>query len=582
LNLTVNHPARALKDLASQIALPHEHAPVRFPSFPALERTATMAFNTPAALNLSAGATAKGMLTRQAAYPAWFDQAIGSAWIVDYTVTQITTGSTQTNSDYIPANNFKGWSIGARSANATTVGFFDPSANGGVRAPWGYPILGADSETGPQPWLYVPAGWYLTAVIGTTTTFGTNSAWSLEIEQWNNPGEAVSLPYATNINLETTIAANSLSGATPSVPLSPITGTWIRPTIIRSTSAAAGRSGGNLYYSLMVATGAVTFVPTTSDQGTFNSVTVPAVTALLPLNSLTEFPNSTIPWSSTRLTASSLLATNVTNVLSKGGTILAARVDPKQYNPWTVTQVILAAKHPSEKAYLAMETGMYTYCPPSTDLANFYDYTGNTASAVPLPMYRLDNDAMVNVFYFNAPAATTASFAVNIDWHIEFRSSSTLFELGISTVTLETLHQAQLSLVQVGFFFENFDHKAILRSVLSAAKWAAPHLANMINPELGRVVGNLLKPSSGPSQPQSTSLSNSIQAPRGQEPSGRKKRKGKRNKQSYPVYGPPNRPPPQSSKQRQLPVFGPPTRPGPPGPPKRKGGLDMYLASRKH
>jgi hypothetical protein len=209
-------------------------------------------------------------------------------------------------------------------------------------------------------------------------------------------------------------------------------------------------------------------------------------------------------------------------VLNKGGTILAGRVDPKGGNAWATTQAIIAAKHPSEKAYLALETGLYTYCPPSTDLATFYDYTSPTSSYLSsalIPVYRLDNDALVNVFFLTSPAATASVFAVNVDWHIEFRTASTLFDVGISTISLETLHQAQLSLIQVGFFFENFDHKVILRGILSAAKWAAPHLAGALNPELGRVVGDMIRPSAGSMQPPSTSIATTAQAPRPKTPS---------------------------------------------------------------
>lgn len=197
------------------------------------------------------------------------------------------------------------------------------------------------------------------------------------------------------------------------------------------------------------------------------------VSALVPSGPPPEYGNSTIPYQSTRLTAVGALFTNVTKLLNKEGVVYSARLSPANIDVFNFAQTDIVAVHPAEKAQLALEHGFYTYCPPSTDLALFQDYT---CAAVPqsgawtqtdCPYYRLDNTALVNAFVFvDSDATTTTNLAVTLDWHIEFRTTSTLFQIGLSGVTLETLHQAQLALVQLGFFYNNDDHKSIAMKVL--------------------------------------------------------------------------------------------------------------------
>jgi hypothetical protein len=73
------NPLQTMTALEQAISLPHEYAPMRYPSFPALERTAVMSFNVPKALSFPTGATSmKGALFRQAAFPFWCEQTVSS------------------------------------------------------------------------------------------------------------------------------------------------------------------------------------------------------------------------------------------------------------------------------------------------------------------------------------------------------------------------------------------------------------------------------------------------------------------------------------------------------------------------
>jgi hypothetical protein len=192
----------------------------------------------------------------------------------------------------------------------------------------------------------------------------------------------------------------------------------------------------------------------------------------------------------TRTTASAVLLTNVTKVLNKEGTVLAGRLLNRHTEAWNFDSARLSQLHPAEKAMLPLETGFYTYAPPSTDMATFFDYTmtltGDYAeinSTERYPVFRLDNTAYANCFILaDSDAATPSSFAVNTDWHIEFRNNSTLFQIGMSAITLEAFHQAILNLVSHGFFFSNGKHKGLISKIIAGGQKAAPYLTPLLPP----------------------------------------------------------------------------------------------------
>lgn len=481
------HPVRALTGLAKQIALPHEYAPERFPSFPALERTALMGFNYPGTIVVPANTTVQMMLTRQASFPFWAEQPwVSSAYLVQY----ITAGLASTASlstSYIDLtlqveDHVNNWSVVDQSATNSKVGL------SGILNSLTYPVLGIDSETGPRPWTYVPANSNLLFVVGIQTAVAVTGPlnFHLTYEYWTSPGEV----FSTSVNFVT--SGNTLSTSYGIIPYT--TTRWIRPTFIQiTTGISATVPSGVVSINLIVSSAPPVFSSSVSNLGT---LTFPVGTAkcLLPFSYPTEFSNSPLPWYSTRTTASAVLGTNVSQVLNKGGTVLCGRIAPQVTNPFSVSSATVRQLHPAEKSFLGLETGFYSYCPPSTDMTSFWDYTlptGISATIPACPIYRLDNTSLVNMLYATA-SSVDETLAINVDWHVEFRTSSALFQIGLSAITLETLHQAQIALAAAGFFFDNPDHKPILNAVVSAAKKYAPMLASAYSPVLGTAANLIL------------------------------------------------------------------------------------------
>lgn len=464
LTFQKSSPVQALTGLARQIALPHDHAPQRYPSFPALERTAVMSFNANATLAISSVASdsTKILVTRQAAFPVWAEYfgSTRDGYSVSFGVTpaeQLTTATVPV----APCTISDGpvwWTSGPVAASATLIG------SNAILPNFTYPLLGLDASSGnTRPYVYVPSGFsYIFAVSCSQIVDPLDACdFSIRYSRWTAPGQSFLEPTA----YELTINSGNRGGAGSSITVAEAV--WIRIEDVDQRGGSTFDLEG-LQVTIGVATGVQSFIPSPTTRGTFQTTNVTRL-SLLPIAYPVEFTNSALPWYSTRTTATAALFTNVTQVLNKGGTVLAGRVPPQVVNPFTVTRTYIGTLHPAEKNYLGLETGFYTFVPPSTDMADFLDYTLDTSQgAASCPLYRLDNTSLVNVAFFNS-AGATETLAVNADWHVEFRTTSALFQVGMSALTLESFHQAQLALSTIGFFFPNEQHKSLLSRVIAAA-----------------------------------------------------------------------------------------------------------------
>ncbi len=503
---------------------------MRFPSFPALERTAVMGFNQPATLNVNTGADTAITVFRQATYPVWADQVQTYNVAVDYLFDPVQGAAGNTN--YLPRTAIFGWAMANRAAAATTVGLSNFGSN---TVTW--PLLGVDRELGGVEFTYVPSGARLGCVFWGATAFAAATNVTIDLEFWSSPGEASSSSAVGQVLSGTASIVAGNTGTLLTFATGQING-WVRPRVASVNTAGASVPIAGL--TLVVNTAASTaYVPSTTTAGIYQLTTPSDTNMHMPLVMPSEFTNSSLPWFATRVTAAAILGTNVTQVLNKGGTVLGGRVSPAVQNAWSVGYAYVAGLHPAEKAYLPLETGVYTYCPPSTDLTFFTDYTLNTAAGAPAaPLFVLSNDSMYNKIFLRT-AGVVEALACTVTWHVEFRTSSALFQVGLSALTLESLHQAQLVLAESGFFFENPEHDRLLNRVISTAKKYAPDVVGAINPVAGKLLQSFVsrmslpkavKPKAGPKMPKTTTAEASGISKKKKPPAGGTKGKGKKAK----------------------------------------------------
>lgn len=523
-----------------------------------------MGFNASISAKINAGDT-RYMLTRQASMPLWGDypaandtnKTLSYGVVYNFTTLAASTPSAVSTipSVYVePTDQVGAWwqdiNYGVGAPSRTNFG-----------GPWpvSYPVVGVDAQTGELPWVYIPDGAItLLTMTGQPYTYNTK----VTLELWANPGQ--SAPYTPAAATLTSTTVNTSAGTTLSIPGN----SWVRIRALAIGVNTGSIPNGNFTVTLGCAlTNTLPVYTPSATAGTWNLSSSPDDKwYFLPLTVSPEFKNSPLPWMATRLNAVAALFTNTTKVLNKEGTVLWGRTNPNLVNPFNVQKTTVESLHPAEKAFLDLEHGTYAYNPPSTDLASFLNYSVYidplSSSATLIPVYRLDNTAFTAQAFFSDPDGGT-SLAINLDYHIEFRTSSTLFQIGVSTVPLETLHMAQVALLRSGFFFNNFDHTALINRIVKFAASMHPLLA-MAAPVMNGIIGATNYAIS--SRPKAVN------------------RPAATSGQGAGIVAKPSSPPQRRPKRRQVRVNRKPpqrnSRP-PRGKNGLRGGLDLYLAQKK-
>lgn len=525
--LPAGHPVKALQGLSRAIALPHEYPPARLPSFPALERTAVMGFSVPVSLTIPASSTIKVATMRQASYPCWAELASthGNCAMVTYRCAPIDGNSVTTvNANTFPLTLYSSY-VSNGTATSDRIGLSGISNND-----WLYPPIGMDSATGQLPWVYVPTGCTVSLIVYTSGVLSATNAVvaTMSIDKWTGPGEAIHV-----LNYSVTIAANTTGKEMTSAGAVSVSG-WLRPRVIEFSSPGISNFMTPFFSIVYSNATSHTYATSNSNSGTLTLSGLSTNKLLTPLVYPIEYANSILPWQSTRTTATAALFTNVTQVLNKGGTVLAGRGAPAGINGsmWSASETFVSNLHPAEKAYLGLETGHYTYVPPSTDLATFWDYSYTPQQTGSLPLVRLDNDSLFNVAFFTA-SSVDEQLACTVDWHIEFRTTSTLFQIGLCPLTLETMHQAQVALAAVGYFFENFNHKAILGWITDNVRRYGPAALGLVPHPVARAASMILSSAPKPPPPTTAAATAGMLGPKARRrsrPAARKKVRVQRKK----------------------------------------------------
>lgn len=423
-----------------------------------------MAFNLPLAVNIPTGSVnMRGMLMRQASYPLWLEQSLASyLTTVNYYAIDLSflNGVTEVYSRIsdIPS------SAGCRNtpASASLVGI-----SGATIPPHVYPILGKQPHC---VYTYVPAGAAYGFLFSTTNNLAATFEVAVQYEVWTTTDETRQYSTISASTTNTTgIIVCPLGAGTLVTPQS----IYVRPISVTVRRTDTAWTFDNIIVTVVVGSGTPTYATSITSRGIITAGAVASI-MLLPVGAPPEIEVSERPYSDTRVTAAAVLMTNVTKVLDKEGTALAGRLEHNS-GSYNFSQATLSTLHPAEKAFLPLATGLYTYAPPSTDMSGFYDYTSRLGlidgaggiTYMNVPSVRLDNQALVNCFVLADPDTTTrSSFALNVDWHVEFRNNSTLFEIGMSSITLEAYHQAILQLVSHGFFFSNDGHQSLIGKII--------------------------------------------------------------------------------------------------------------------
>lgn len=484
--------ANGLEPLAMSMVLPHERRAVRLPVVPATLTALleTMANDT---VPVPDGNTRRAFLCRDAAYPLWMERTFvnscsflrsagsTSSWVIPSAAnktiltpvwdsqlsarnTSISPSSSTVDGTAVPVGRITDYTPLALIDDYVAI-YIPPSSDFVVRVHTG--------AAGGGDGLEAEFGY----MVGGEVRYCTILVRS-DIDGFTHVGTAGA-----------NIPANSGEGDYPAGF------TWLK-----TLRTGQGGTNGSTTPSLSVGW---------STDGVFHALGPDPKTLFMPLFNPPEFANSTLPYTKTRLNASAALFTNVTAALSKEGTVLAARLKPTVVDPWSFSATHIDSVHPKLRYYGPLEKGLYTFTTPSGNVDTLDDcrltlVSNSTMNTAQRPLFQPKEVGVYNAIVFQdlGSASSGTQLAASCYTHLEFESSSSLFQIGVSTMTLESLHAAEVALLSFGHFHENPLHWSTIASAASAilrtvAPMVAPVVAHYGQKMLDRGVAMLSGKSAG-------------------------------------------------------------------------------------
>jgi hypothetical protein len=467
----VRSKAQGLEPLAMSFVLPHERKAMRLPVVPATY-TALLETMSNVTIPVPNGSKRQAALLRDAAYPLWVDRSIQNG--CDYLQS---TGSAAT------------WNIPNAAESTIPLplwnvqrSYFNPAV---------LPATLIDSAAVPVGTLtdltpLAQIGEYLAIYVPPRSQFGlrvvTGAAGAgsgLEAE--------VGYVEKGEVKISTVILSNTLTGyefygtSGAAIPAGSGVGNvpsgfvWLRSFRTRTVAPPAA---ANPFLQFGWAS-----------ENKFETLGDNKIVLFLPLFPPAEFQNSTLPYSRTRLNASAALFTNVSAALTKEGTVLAARLKQADIDPWNQSETNLNQVHPKLRYYGPLEKGLYTFTTPSGNVDALDDLVYLIASDSPTnggqkPLFQPMDVGVYNSAIFTdlGSQSPETQIAVSLYAHLEFETTSSLFNIGVSHLPLETLHAAEVALLNFGHFHENPLHWAL---IANAAKKILATVMPMVAPVVG-------------------------------------------------------------------------------------------------
>lgn len=462
-----------LNQIAKTLALPREFKPMRLPTFPNLERTAVLGFTDthtlPAYMLQSSMDNAFPMLlTRDPAYPLWGPvKFAAAAWRLDnFAISSPPTGIALASREL--------YTVPITEAHTHFAGYFLEMDKVPIvhHAGNNYTLLGGNltNEASFDADMYAS----VTVVTGSANPINLVA----ELQYLNEKLE----PMTINIARAAMISQAGQFDYSIKLPRAAFAARWVSIQILNHETA---NNIGKIHYG---------FHTKQKDDGVTlrwetNTDWLREVARLMPLTAPPEFTTSYI-WDNVRPTAVACLFSNVSAVMHKEGTISAARVCNREFPAFDVPMWnSFAAVAPHERYFGPAEKGLYAFTLPDQDSETFRDTRGlhwmaDAGARGVLHAHLLAYSTCVLIK--DPDVTTTTTIAITLDRHIEFRSTSRIFNTSYSPVPLEAFHTAQMALARLGTLHENPVHLATIASLVSRA---VQTVLPMITPYAYQAVG---------------------------------------------------------------------------------------------
>lgn len=205
---------------------------------------------------------------------------------------------------------------------------------------------------------------------------------------------------------------------------------------------------------------------------------------LLPLFPILERETLKSARESARVTAASLLITNTSTSMFKGGAFLGGRILSSINNPFTVSEysAVISNRAGSERYSGEGQLGLYSFTTPSKGSMTFSDYSLTNLGE---PSFQLDDLEVCNIVNYAVNKTGTMTgdtgilqeFLCVMDYHMESRLTSQVFPLRLPTMKLQQYEDFLSAAASVVPFTENPLHIGALSAKLAQLFWSsAPYL----------------------------------------------------------------------------------------------------------
>lgn len=480
----INTKASGISALAQTTAVPNLHKPVRVPTYPALERTATLAFTDTTTYAVSAGATTSVVLIRDPVFPLWTEITfpnVATSLFAQYHDEGYPFIAT-TPTTFPLADSPQTYAAAGTQSPAVT-----PMVRNGSQLYW---CLGGRTRSTAGIAFQPCVEFYLTANVAQLDMVVT---WEF-------------LTFDGEVVVVDTTHPRGASNAYQGVVFPMATGDYFGFRVV-SVYSTCPTGTTNLPLVGGIRVGVTTTAPGVSNAVVATPMANPAARGsvayrMYPLQRSPE-ESQNIIWENVRCTAAAVLFSNVTSVMNKEGTVQAARVPRRTFGPFDAASWSFAGVHPRDRYFGSLEKGFYAFTLSDAASELFRDcqgvpaYAGGLVGAFSLNVFDYGSVEYATVIQFvDYDSTVGTTLAITLDRHIEFRTTSRLFPTDYSRLRLEEYHASQMALADMGTMFENPVHLAsIARMALAAAKVAWPVVrpyvlsaaAGLASKALGRV-----------------------------------------------------------------------------------------------
>lgn len=463
--------------LASVQAVPIDHKAVRFPTFPAIEKTSVMKFEADSVQSVEDKTNTYALLMRAPHSPIWFSKSISGAVTGSQYVYRDLTG----NQPGLPADHGEVYELDTLfTSDAGLKTTFNTQAFCGSY----YPAL----DDSGRVWFYCPAGFSV------STSFKAFD--NLSGGQWR-----LTFEYVTEFNTADIQIFNATGGCVNqyiSCTFNQLSGCWFRPTTLQCVNAASPNQTSMTQILVGYCTGGTLQGPTPTDaQFKTTYFDPPAIAAGSPAATLTH------PWRDTRANAVSALCRNVTAVLNKEGTVTSYRTPVTGSGVLAPGYIVkfdsLVSMTQAEDRYFGpLEKGWYAFAPPCQASTKFRDWTFGESDA---PCWRLDAFNHIIVVRFSdygSGGVNATNLGVTACYHIEWRNTSVFWETGICRTPVEEWHSSMVALAAMPCMYENWVHLGLIaQAARAAAAWAIPKAISVARPYVTKAFNKHVAPFAG-------------------------------------------------------------------------------------